>query len=119
MSSSTPFLKLTSKEAFHRMQDEVDAAVLAALKDAEAKDAVDLQGAPVKGPASTWTYVINDDPFRNQMGMTLTGPGKTTFAIGAALFAMPLLILWGLVERFYARRSRRRLDPRRGPAGRR
>ena len=39
----------------------------------------------MKGPSSTWTYLVNDDPFRNQIGMLLTGPGKATFAIDAAL----------------------------------
>ena len=53
----------------------------------------------LKGPSSTWTYLVNDDPFRNQIGMMLTGPGKTTFAIGAALMSMPLLIFWGIVDR--------------------
>ena len=51
--------------------------------------------AGLKGPSSTWTYLVNDDPFRNQIGMMLTGPGSATFAIGAAALAMPLLILWG------------------------
>ena len=45
---------------------------------------IDLEGLGIKGPSSTWTYLVNDDPFRNQIGMMLTGPGKTTFAIYAA-----------------------------------
>ena len=49
----------------------------------------------MKGPSSTWTNLVTDDPFKNQIGMMLTGPGRTTFAIGAAAVAMPLLILWG------------------------
>jgi hypothetical protein len=46
------------------------------------------------------------DPFRNQVG-SLTGPGHTTFAIGAALFATPLLLLLGTVDRYFRKRPRR------------
>ena len=70
-------------------------------------DAVDLSALDVKGPASTWTYLINDDPFRNQLSAMLTGPGKATFAIGGAMFAMPLLILLGIVDRYFRKRPRR------------
>ena len=62
----------------------------------------------LKAPASTWTYLVNDDPFRNQIGTMLTGPGKTTFAIGSALSSMPLLIFWGLVDRVFRKRPARR-----------
>jgi preprotein translocase subunit SecA len=61
----------------------------------------------LKGPSSTWTYLVNDDPFRKQLGALLTGPGHTTFAIGAALFATPLLFLLGVVDRWF-RKPRRR-----------
>jgi len=40
--------------------------------------------------------------------MMLTGPGKSTFAIGAALMSMPLLIFWGIVDRLFKRRPARR-----------
>ena len=62
----------------------------------------------VKGPSSTWTYLVNDDPFRDQLGAQLTGPGRTTFAMGAAVFAAPLLILLGLADRLWRKRPQRR-----------
>ena len=37
---------------------------------------IDLSEAEVKGPSSTWTYLVNDDPFQNQIGQMLTGPGN-------------------------------------------
>ena len=37
----------------------------------------------------------------------LMGPGKTTLAIGGAMFAMPLLILLGIVDRWFRKRPRR------------
>jgi hypothetical protein len=54
----------------------------------------------MKRPASTWTYLVNDDPFRNQIGLTLLGPGGVTMAIYSAFVLMPLMLIWGLVERF-------------------
>ena len=61
---------------------------LAAVQLAQPRVAAQQLG--ITRPASTWTYLVNDDPFRNQIGMMLTGPGKTTFAIGAALMSMPV-----------------------------
>lgn len=98
--------------AFHRLEGAIDEAVLDALEQVGVTAGrIDLSDVNIKGPSSTWTYLVNDDPFRNQIGMMLTGPGKATFAIGAALFAMPLLILWGLVDRLLGRRAGRRPDP--------
>lgn len=95
--------------AFHRLDDVIDEAVVDALHHVVVKDGrIDLSGIDIKGPSSTWTYLVNDDPFKNQIGMMLTGPGRATFAIGAALFAMPLLIFWGLVDRCLRKRPRRR-----------
>jgi preprotein translocase subunit SecA len=88
-----------------RFTDEVAAAfdgfeerVEAAVGDA---DAIDLTG-----PSATWTYVVNDDPFRNQIAVRLTGPGKTTMTIWAAAFATPLLLLWTVLDRLMRRRRR-------------
>jgi hypothetical protein len=36
------------------------------------------------------------------------GPGKTTFAMGGAMFAAPLLILLGLVDRYLRKRPHAR-----------
>jgi preprotein translocase subunit SecA len=99
--------KVESTDAFHRMEDEVDQSVLEALDAvAAAGGSPDAAALDVKGPSATWTYLVSDDPFRDQLGSQLTGPGKTTLAIGAALFAGPLLILLGVVDRLRSRRRR-------------
>jgi preprotein translocase subunit SecA len=104
--------KVRASEAFRRMQDEVEERVRNALACARTGGGrVVLSGADIKGPSSTWTYLVNDDPFRDQLGMALTGPGKTTFAIGAALFATPLFILLGIVDRFFRKRRHRSVGP--------
>jgi preprotein translocase subunit SecA len=91
--------------AFARMSEGVDDAVLAALAAVRvAGGELDLAGAGLKAPSSTWTYLVNDDPFRNRIGALLTGPGGATMAIYAAAVVMPLLILWGLVDKSKRRR---------------
>jgi preprotein translocase subunit SecA len=95
--------------SFAQIDDTIDAAVLAELDDVRFEGGrILLSDTILKGPSSTWTYLVNDDPFRNQIGMMLTGPGKTTFAIGAAVMSMPLLIFWGIVDRVFGKRPARR-----------
>lgn len=97
---------------FSRMDEAIDQAVLAALSSVRiAAGRIDLTGTGLKVPSSTWTYLVNDDPFRNRIGTMLTGQGGATLAIYSAVVLMPLLIVWGLVERLLRRRAPRRPDP--------
>jgi preprotein translocase subunit SecA len=99
-------------QAFDRLEESIDEAVLEAIEHVRiVGDRVDLGDLDLKGPSSTWTYLVNDDPFRDQIGRLLTGPGRVTFAIGGALFAMPLMIAWGVVDRIWRRGPRRRPNP--------
>ena len=100
--------KVQAVDAARRMEDEVEAAVRARLDTVTpGPGGLGLSAPELKGPSATWTYLVNDDPFRNQLGSLLTGPGHTTFAIGAALFATPLLFLLGLVDRWLRKRPHR------------
>ncbi len=101
-------------DAYERLEPGIDEAVRAALDSVRVVDGrLDLTaaGVEVKGPAATWTYLVNDDPFRDQIGQLLTGPGRGSIAIFSALWLMPLLITWGLVDRYLRQRPRRRVDP--------
>ena len=109
-----PLTHFTSEviRAFSQIDEAIDDAVLAALaKVTIAGRELDLTGTGLKGPSSTWTYLVNDDPFKNRIGAMLTGPGGATLAIYAAAMMMPLLIAWGLVESLLRRGPRRRSDP--------
>jgi preprotein translocase subunit SecA len=78
--------------------------VLEAIEHVHAgPEGISLTDLDLKGPSSTWTYLVNDDPFKNHIGMMLTGPGRTSVAIYSAVVLMPLLMLWGLVDRFVKR----------------
>jgi preprotein translocase subunit SecA len=109
-----PLTVFTSEaiRAFSRIDEAIDAAVLAALATVRIVGCeLDLTGTGIKGPSSTWTYLVNDDPFRNRLAAMLTGPGGATIAIYSAAMMMPLLIAWGLVENLWRRRGRRRAAP--------
>jgi hypothetical protein len=95
--------------SFDRLEDTIDADTVRALQQVRAGSDGIGAGDDLEGPASTWTYAVSDDPFRNQIGQMLTGPGRATIAIAAATLTMPLLILWGLVERWLRRRQGRRV----------
>jgi preprotein translocase subunit SecA len=94
--------------AFVEIEDRIGRAVRQTLQDsAKAGGIQDLDGPDGNQSSATWTYAVNDDPFRDQIGQLLSGPGRTTVAIYSALFAMPLLILWGVVDRLFKRRRGR------------
>ncbi len=102
--------KVLAGESFRRMEEDVARSVLAAVASVRpAGGDLDVSGAGVatKAPTATWTYLVNDDPFRDLLGSQLTGPGRTTQSIGAAAFATPLLILLGLADRYWKKRPRR------------
>ena len=97
--------------AFSVIDDAIDESVMNALDAVQvAGGEVDLGGTGLKAPSATWTYLVNDDPFRNRIGAMLTGPGGATIAIYSALMIMPLLVLWGLVEKLFRRSAPRRDD---------
>jgi preprotein translocase subunit SecA len=104
-----PLTVFTSEaiQAFSRIDDAIEEAVLAALAKVRIVGSrVDLTSTAIKAPSATWTYLVNDDPFRSRIGAMLTGPGGVTIAIYSAAIMMPLLIVWGLIEKLLRRRER-------------
>jgi len=113
-----PLTRFTSDvmAAFRAVEDTVDMAVLETLAHVTVgAGGLDLGAAGIKGPSSTWTYLVNDDPFRNQILLKLVGAGGTTIAIYSAALLGPLFLLWGVVERFLRKTRDRRADPFRDP----
>lgn len=76
----------------------------------EFESAVEQPATALVAPATTWTYLVNDDPFRHTMGSLLTGPGGPTIAIYAAALLSPLFLAWAAVDRW--RRAKRTGAPR-------
>ena len=109
-----PLSRFTSDvmAAFRRVDEIIDKAVLETLPLVTVgAGGLDLGAAGIKGPSSTWTYLVNDDPFRNQILLKLIGPGGTTIAIYSSALLGPLFLLWGIIERFLRKSRDRRVDP--------
>lgn len=109
VSGQDPFAEyvLLAADAFGDMESQVEEEAVRAFEAVTIGPAgIDLAKEGLRGPSSTWTYLINDDPFRDQLSMALGG--NVAFAAGAALpfTTGPLLILWGLYRRYIRGRSR-------------
>jgi preprotein translocase subunit SecA len=93
---------------FRALQQRVEEDAAAAFLAID-PETVDVDAAELKGPSATWTYLINDDPFRDQLAASLAG--NMGFSIGAAAL-WPLLLLWWALKRWQAgRRPPRRTHP--------
>ncbi len=104
-----PLARFTQEaiRGFSQFAAQVEESVLAAIEQVRVRDAtIDPSPLGLKGPSSTWTYLVNDDPFCNHIGSLLTGAGGQTVATYSAAVLMPLLILWGLMDNFVRRRAR-------------
>jgi preprotein translocase subunit SecA len=99
-------------EAFSALPGATEAAVLASLDQVEATNGtLDLGRTGVTRPAATWTYLVNDDPFKDQVALSLMGAGGATVAMYAAAVLGPLFLAWGLVNRLLGSQARRRAPP--------
>ncbi len=91
---------------------DVDARFRGAMDDLEAEiedtrsrltlgeDGSVMAPADLRGPSSTWTYLVDDDPFRQALGLHVAA--SMTLGIGAALYA-PLYIPIALYRRLRRR----------------
>jgi preprotein translocase subunit SecA len=97
-----------TRAGFGRLTAALDDAVLASLDRVRVTEGrIDVAGVTLKGPSSTWTYLVNDDPFREQVLLSLIGTGGKAVAVYAAVVMPGLFLLWTLVERFWKKRKAR------------
>lgn len=58
---------------------------------------IDLEGMGLKAPSSTWTYLINDDPFENMLATNFAASmGLSTYA--SFVWLWPFLVIYHLVN---------------------
>jgi preprotein translocase subunit SecA len=92
---------------FARLSEALDVAVLRSLDGVRASNGrLEVTGVDLKGPSSTWTYLVNDDPFRGQVLLSLMGAGGTTMAVYAAVVMPGLFLFWMVVERLWKKKPK-------------
>jgi preprotein translocase subunit SecA len=92
-------------ETFLQLDQKIEADVVKTFKGLKATDGrIDLAKAGIRGPSSTWTYLISDQQFGSWVGL-LSG-SNIGFTAGAAGYIGPLYILLGLLRRRNWRKNR-------------
>jgi preprotein translocase subunit SecA len=100
--------------------DHMEAAVEDGIKDSFERagitsDGIDFDKEGLRGPSSTWTYLVNDNPFEWTLG--LSAPGNMGLGIAAG-FLGGLFVLRALHQRIKGRPGLRREEQERGNQGR-
>jgi preprotein translocase subunit SecA len=94
-------------DAFAEMEKKSQRAVIKTLRELIKKQGpVDLAAEGLKGPTSTWTYLVNEEQFG--WGVELLKGKNLGFAVGAAAFWGPLFIFTLLMKRLRRRKKRAR-----------
>jgi preprotein translocase subunit SecA len=93
------FHKIVDQE-FQQLEHKIDGMILQTFQSLPVtEEGVDLDEEGIRGPSSTWTYVITDNQFGLWVGM-IQGSNIGATAVAAAVYG-PLYILLGLIQRFY------------------
>ena len=91
--------------AFARLDAALHDAVLVSLRDVRIEaGGLQIGGVDLKGPSATWTYLVNDDPFRDQVTLSLLGAGTRGVAIYAAVVMPVLFLLWTVAVATFGRK---------------
>ncbi len=80
-------------DAFQELTQRIDVQIIDTFKSVDFSHGdVDLIKLGIKGPASTWTYQITDNPFSNDLGILLTNDRNIGFAVMGIVFLWPILL---------------------------
>lgn len=98
------FHKIVDAE-FHRLEQKIDDTLIETFLSLPlSENGIDLDKQGIRGPSSTWTYLITDNQFGLWVGL-LQGSNIGATAVAAAAFG-PLYLLLGIVQRFYKRKGK-------------
>jgi preprotein translocase subunit SecA len=90
-------------EAFLRLRGDIEKEVVSIFKRlARKKDRPEPSPEALKGPSSTWTYLVNDDQFG--WGISMIQGGSIGYAAAAAAMWGPLYLFLGIYHRFFKKK---------------
>jgi len=98
-----------AKAGVEALLERIDETIVETFERVEiTADGVDWDREGLRGPSSTWTYLINDNIFGNNTFLTLANrPG---FGLWAILLCWWILVPWALVRRWQHRRDKKRVE---------
>lgn len=86
-------------EAFDKLYASIEDEIVQILSTADiTPDGINMEKEGLKAPSSTWTYLVNDRP--EQLGITPIAMSST-----AAAVAGPILMLFALYKKFFAKKD--------------
>ena len=89
-------------EAFATLLSRLDDEIVETFEKATiGPGGIDLDDLGLRAPSSTWTYIVSDDPFRNQLYSTI---GGTVMGLGIVL-NFPLVVAWALYKKWFVRKD--------------
>jgi preprotein translocase subunit SecA len=93
--------------AFDRLSDDIDEEVAALFDRIQiTAQGVDWEAEGVRGPSSTWTYLVQDNAYNSSPFLTMAT--RASLGLWAVLAAWPLLLVWGLAAHWKRWRDRKR-----------
>jgi preprotein translocase subunit SecA len=95
----------TAGAGFEALVDRIDDTIVEIFERIQiTADGVDWDREGLRGPSSTWTYLINDNVFGNNTFLTLANrPG---FGLWAILLCWWILVPWAIVLRWRNRKKK-------------
>ncbi len=89
-------------QVFRELETTIQACIINTIKTAEiTKSSIDSVVKDLKGPSATWTYLINDNPFADDLGLMLASTRNIGFAAFAV--ALPLVSPFMIISLLYQR----------------
>ncbi|HVR95759.1 MAG TPA: hypothetical protein VMW27_04045, partial [Thermoanaerobaculia bacterium] len=99
-----------AKRDFETLLDRIDETASDLFERiAITPEGVDWEKEGIRGPSSTWTYLVHDRIFETNVFTTLSN--RASFGLFAVLVAWPILLLWGLAKHWKRWRERREAAP--------
>jgi preprotein translocase subunit SecA len=100
----------TADAAFEALQSRIDGTIVEIFERIEITAAgVDWEREGLRGPSSTWTYLVNDEVFGNSTFLAMAS--HASFGLWAVLVCWWILLPWALVLHWRRWRGKERTGP--------
>ncbi len=95
-------------ESFNELREKIRREIISSLEKIKlTENGIDLGISNLKGPSSTWTYLINDNPFEDDLGLMLASNKNIGFsAVAAGLPFVSINLIFGLIYQRFFKRNR-------------